>query len=178
MLGKAKTLTVTGQYTVVYGNLERDKINNRITAIKKRIGDPKTNYFDKQKLRERIAALNGSAPVIYAGGDTLFQSREEKRRIEYAVAYAQTIERYGVFRKKDLLTISSRSEAEEILAEAINKSINNEDISTWLLVLMIQKVCGLMVMWLTTGAVMVSTGYDREDLELIKNGVDVERLRG
>lgn len=178
MLGKAKVLTAAGHYTVIDGDVDRDMVRNRITDIKNRIGDPGTNYYDKQKLRERIAALNGTAPVIYAGGDTLFQSREEKRRIEYAVAYAQTIERYGIFRIKDLIPVSLGSEAEKILREVISKSQNNEEISAWLLVLMIQKVCGLMVMWLTTGAVMVSTGYDREDLELIKNGVDVERLRG
>lgn len=178
MLGKAKVLTAAGPYTVLDGDADREVVRNRIVDIESRIAAPETNYYDKQKLRERIAALHGTAPVIYAGGDTLFQSREEKRRLEYAVAYAQTIERYGIFRIKDLSPISLRSEAEKILKEVISKSFNSEEISAWLLVLMIRKVCGLMVMWLTTGAVMVSTGYDREDMELIKNGVDIERLRG
>ncbi|WP_394525318.1 hypothetical protein [Lacrimispora sp. JR3] len=178
MLGKANVLTAAGTYTVIEGDADRDMVRNRIVDIKKKIGDPKTNYYDKQKLRERLAALNGTAPVLYAGGDTLSQSKEEKRRIEYAVAYAQTIERYGIYHTKDLLSVSFKSEAEKMLAQVISKSLDGEEISTWLLVLMLRKVCGLMVMWLTTGAVMVSTGYDREDLELIKNGVDIERLRG
>lgn len=178
MLGTAKVLTAAGPYTVIDGDADREVVRNRIAGIKKRLVDPQTNYYDKQKLRERIAALHGTAPVIYAGGDTLFQSREEKRRLEYAVAYAQTMERYGIFRIKDLDPLSLSSEAERILAKVISKSFFSEEISAWLLVLMIQKVCGLMVMWLTTGAVMVSTGYDREDMELIKSGVDIERLRG
>lgn len=178
MLGKAKVLTVERQYTVIDADAGRDVVQNRMADIKQRLDDPETNYYDKQKLRERLAALNGTAPVIYAGGDTLSQSREEKRRLEYAVAYAQTIERYGVFKIKDLCSLSFQNESEKILLEVIGKSLGSEEISAWLLVLMIQKVCGLMVMWLTTGAVMVSTGYDREDMELIKNGVDVERLRG
>lgn len=178
MLGKAETVTMTGQYSVISSDYKNPNIQKRITRIKERLDDPKTNYFDKQKLRERIAGLSGTAPVIYAGGDTLTQSKEEKRKLEYAVAYAQTVRKYGIFQADHLKNIKAVSQAEQILIEGIKKSISKEEISTWLLILMIQKVSGLIRMWLTTGAVMVSAGYDREDLELIKNGVDVERLRG
>ena len=177
MLGRVKSVTSAGTYTILEGTLFNERIQKRIEAIKDRIGDPKTNYYDKQKLRERIAGLKGSAPVIYTGGYTLVQSKEEKRRIESAVAYAQTIEQYGIFRKEDILNFLPGSESEKFLAEAIKQTTKKPEISSGLLVLMLQKVCGLIAIWLTTGAVMVSTGYDREDLELIKNGVDIERLR-
>ena len=177
MLGRAKTVTSERTYTILEGTLFNNRIQKRIEAIKDRIGDPKTNYYDKQKLRERIAGLKGSAPVIYTGGYTLVQSKEEKRRIESAVAYAQTIEQYGIFRKEDIMNFLPGSESEKFLAETIRQTTKKPEISSWLLVLMLQKVCGLIAIWLTTGAVMVSTGYDREDLELIKSGVDIERLR-
>lgn len=178
MLGKAETVTVTDRYSVIGTLQDNPNIQNRISLIKEQIDDPKTNYYDQQKLRERIAGLSGAAPVIYAGGDTLIQSREEKRRIEYAVAYVQTIRKYGIFRKDNLKNIMTESQADKILIEGIKESITEQEVSAWLLILILQKVSGLIGMWLTTGAVMVSAGYDREDLELIKGGVDVERLRG
>ncbi len=103
--------------------------------------------------------------------------KEEKRRIESALAYYQTVKQFGVLKKDDLINFQAGSEAEKFLTESMKKCFQNEEISAYLMILMIQKICGLVVMWLTTGAVMVSTGYDREDLELIKSGVDIERLR-
>nr|WP_314463766.1 hypothetical protein [uncultured Clostridium sp.] len=178
MLGRAKAVTAAGSYTIMEGNTDNSRICRRTRGIEERIRDPKTNYYDKQKLRERIAGLMGCTPVIYAGGYTAVQAKEEKRRIESAVAYYQTIKQYGVLKKDDLNSFPAGSEAERFLKESMKKSFKKEEISAYLLILMIQKICGLMVMWLTTGAVMVSTGYDREDLELIKSGVEIERLRG
>ncbi len=71
-----------------------------------------------------------------------------------------------------------KTEAEAILVNVINQSIKEPEISAWLLALIIRKSCSLLYLWLTTGAVLVSSGYDREDMELIKSGIDVERLRG
>ncbi len=178
MLGRAKAVTAAGSYTIIKGNTDNSRICKRIEAIEERIRDPKTNYYDQQKLRERIAGLMGCAPVIYAGGYTTAEAREEKRRIESAVAYYQTMKQYGILKKEVLNHIPVGSEAERFLTESMKQSFKKEEISAYLLILMIQKICGLIIMWLTTGAVMVSTGYDREDLELIKGGVDIERLRG
>lgn len=177
MLGRVKAVTAAGSYTIMKGNTDNSRICRRIDGIKERIGDPKTNYYDKQMLRGRIAGLMGCAPVIYAGGYTTVQAKEEKRRIESAVAYYQTVKQFGVLKKDDLINFQAGSEAEKFLTESMKKCFQNEEISAYLMILMIQKICGLVVMWLTTGAVMVSTGYDREDLELIKSGVDIERLR-
>lgn len=178
MLGRVKMVTAAGSYTVMEGNPDSSRTVRRTQTIMERIRDPQTNYYDKQKLRERIAGLMGCAPVIYAGGYTTVQAKEEKRRIESAVAYYQTIKQYGLLKKEDLSRFLAGSEAERFLSESMKQSFKKEEISAYLLILMIQKICGLIVMWLTTGAVMVSTGYDREDLELIKSGVDIERLRG
>lgn len=177
MLGRVKAVTAAGSYTIIKGNADNSRICRRIDGIKERIGDPKTNYYDKQMLRGRIAGLMGCAPVIYAGGYTTVQAKEEKRRIESALAYYQTVKQFGVLKKDDLINFQAGSEAEKFLTESMKKCFQNEEISAYLMILMIQKICGLVVMWLKTGAVMVSTGYDREDLELIKSGVDIERLR-
>lgn len=178
MLGRAKTLTMTGDYTILAGDADSEEIRRRVASIQNKINAPETNYYDKQKLRERIAGLSMCAPVILAGGNTLLESREEKTRLEYAVAYAQTIEQYGICRKEDILKQKWVTETEAILAQMMNQSVKEPEISAWLLALMIRKSSSLMYLWLTTGAVMVSAGYDREDLELIKSGIDVERLRG
>ena len=65
----------------------------------------------------------------------------------------------------------------QLLRKSLCSCVAGDEISAWLLELITRKVSGLVAMWLTTGAVMISTGYDREDRELIKSGVDIESLR-
>ncbi|WP_124064787.1 hypothetical protein [Clostridium sp. E02] len=177
MLGKAETIIVTGTDTVISGAPSSPQVLKRIQSIYEKIDDPKTNFYDQQILRERIASLKGCVPVMYAGGETLVESQLEKRRIECAAAYAEIIKTHGLFKKEDLSKITPDMEEGNLLFAALLRGFLKTEISVKLLALIIQKICGLIGMWLMTGAVMVSTGYDREDLELIKNGVDVERLR-
>lgn len=178
MLGRANTIAITGSYTVIKEEKDNSEIRNRIHSIKEKLSDPQTNYYDQQKLRERIAGLEGAAPVIYAGGSTRIQSQEEKQKIEYALAYAQTVKKWGMFEMEMLEKKHAKTEAGRILQTGLCKTIKEPTVSSWLLLLLLQKAGGLIAMWLTTGAVIVSTGYDREDMELMKNGVDIERLRG
>lgn len=178
MLGRPKTIAMTGQYTVISQEKDNPEIRNRIDSIKEKISDPQTNYYDQQKLRERIAGLTGAAPVIRAGGYTKIQVEEEKQKIEYAIAYAQTVKKWGMFEMEKLEKKNAESDADRILQSGLCKIMKEPKVSSWLVILLLQKVVGLITMWLTTGAVMVSTGYDREDMELMKSGVDIERLRG
>ena len=177
MLGTADAVEVTAAYSVVEGRTG-EAAALRIAKIRKIIEDPKTNFYDQQVLRERIAGLSGRVPVIYAGGETTVEVKEEKLRLEYAAAFSQSVKKYGMMPKGFADGISAKTEAEKIVLAGIRKSLDDKEVSAGLFVLLLQKITSLTAMWLTTGAVMVSTGYDREDRELIRNGVDVERLRG
>ena len=177
MLGRADAIEVTGAYSVVEGRTG-EAAARRITEIRKMIDDPKTNFYDQQVLRERIAWLSGRVPVIYAGGETTMEVKEVKLRLEYAAAYAQSVKKYGMLPESFANGISAETEAEKIVLAGIRKSLDDKEISAGLFILLLLKITSLTAMWLTAGAVMVSTGYDREDLELMRSGVDVERLKG
>ncbi len=177
MLGRADTIEVTAAYSVVEGRTG-EAAARRIAQIRKLIDDPKTNFYDQQVLRERIAWLSGCVPVIYAGGETTMEIKEEKLRLEYAAAYAQSVKKYGVIPESFANGISAKTAAEKIILAGIRKSMADKEMSAGLFILLLRKITSLTAMWLTTGAVMVSTGYDREDLELMRSGVDVERLKG
>lgn len=177
MLGAADAVEVTAAYSVVEGRIG-EAAARRIAKIRKMIEDPKTNFYDQQVLRERIAWLSGRVPVIYAGGETTVEVKAEKLRLEYAAAFAQSVKKYGMMPKGFADGISAKTEAEKIVLAGIRKSLDGKEVSAGLFVLLLRKITSLTAMWLTTGAVMVSTGYDREDRELMRSGVDVERLRG
>ncbi|WP_367566429.1 hypothetical protein [Lacrimispora sp.] len=177
MLGMADTIEAAAAYSVVEGRTSEASAR-RIAGIHELIEDPKTNFYDQQVLRERIAWLSGQVPVIYAGGETTVKVKEEKLRLEYAAAYAQSVKKYGMLRSGFADGISAETAAEKIVLAGMRKSLSGKEVSAGLFVLLLRKITSLTAMWLTTGAVMVSTGYDREDRELMESGVDVERLRG
>lgn len=186
-LGIAKKIAFIHNGCVVKGDSKTDAIKKRMEHIEERINEPGTNYYDQQILRERMAALSGEVPVIYAGGATLAQAKEEKLRLEYALAYAQTVRKYGIVNIKKIINrlqaLQFASDVASnrgipIIVKAITKSVAEEELSAWLLSLTVRKISSMLRSWLTTGAVMISVGYDREDRELMKSGVDVNRLRG
>lgn len=177
MLGKADAIEVTAAYSVVEGRTG-EAAARRIAGIRQKLEDPKTNFYDQQVLRERIAWLSGRVPVIYAGGETTVEVKEEKLKLEYGAAYAQSVKKYGMIPKSFADGLSAGTAAEKILLAGIRKGLDGKEVSAGLFILLLRKITSLMAMWLTAGAVMVSTGYDREDRELMRSGVDVERLRG
>lgn len=175
-LGKAEAIEVTAAYSIVKGSAG-EAAAARIQQIQRQIEEPGTNFFDQQALRERVAGLSGQAPVIYVGGETTIEVREKKQRLEYAAAYVQSVKKYGMIPQGFADQIQASTTAEKIIVASIEKSLQEKDISAGLFLLLLQKITSMTAMWLTAGAVMVSTGYDREDRELMKQGVDVERLR-
>lgn len=180
MMGRAVQTVIADDHVLIQGDTESEAIRKRILAIQDRLKDPAVNFYDQQLLRERISWLSAAAPVLYAGGRSLTESKAEKLRLEYAAAYAASIQKYGVV---ETCTFKNMSEPESegrelgILRKALLSCMTGKVSSAWLLELIARKISGMVAMWLTTGAVMVSAGYDREDRELIKNGVDIERLR-
>ncbi|SDY60043.1 chaperonin GroEL [Tindallia californiensis] len=85
MLGSARTVKVDKENTtVVEGNGDQAKIQERISQIKTQIEDT-TSDFDKEKLQERLAKLSGGVAVIQVGAATETELKERKLRIEDAL---------------------------------------------------------------------------------------------
>ncbi|NLY71945.1 MAG: chaperonin GroEL [Clostridiales bacterium] len=85
MLGKAGTVKVNKEYTVIVdGAGDQKEIEARIKQIKAQIEDS-TSDFDREKLEERLAKLSGGVAVIQVGAATETELKEKKLRIEDAL---------------------------------------------------------------------------------------------
>jgi chaperonin GroEL len=84
-LGSAKRVLVTkDSTTIIDGNGESAKIQDRIMQIKNAIA-ASTSSYDTEKLQERIAKLSGGVAVIKVGAATEAEMKEKKDRVEDAL---------------------------------------------------------------------------------------------
>ncbi|MCM1112678.1 MAG: chaperonin GroEL [Muribaculum sp.] len=96
MLGRAKSVKVQKENTVIVdGNGEKDAINARISQIKNQIEET-TSEFDKEKLQERLAKLAGGVAVIRVGAATETEMKEAKLRMEDALAATRAAVEEGI----------------------------------------------------------------------------------
>ena len=84
-LGRASKIIATKDSTVIVGGKGAKKdIENRINQIRKQIEET-TSKFDKEKLNERLAKLQGGVAVIRVGAATETEMKYLKLKIEDAV---------------------------------------------------------------------------------------------
>ena len=85
MLGRAKSVKVQKENTVIVDGLgNAEDIQERIAQIKSLIAETKSE-FDKEKLQERLAKLAGGVAVIRVGAATETEMKEVKLRMEDAL---------------------------------------------------------------------------------------------
>ena len=85
MLGRAKSVKVQKENTVIVDGLgDKAAIEARIGQIRAQI-DETTSEFDKEKLQERLAKLAGGVAVIRVGAATETEMKESKLRMEDAL---------------------------------------------------------------------------------------------
>ncbi|ENK1244999.1 chaperonin GroEL [Clostridium botulinum] len=96
MLGRADSVKVTKENTtIVNGKGDKKSIEERVSQIKVQIEDT-TSEFDKEKLQERLAKLAGGVAVIRVGAATETELKEEKLRIEDALAATKAAVEEGI----------------------------------------------------------------------------------
>ena len=84
-LGQAKKIQIDkDNTTIIEGNGKTSEIQGRIEAIRRKIGDTKSDY-DKEKLEERLAKLAGGVAKINVGAATESEMKEKKARVEDAL---------------------------------------------------------------------------------------------
>jgi chaperonin GroEL len=84
-LGQAKKVIVDkDNTTVIEGAGSTDAIKGRIEAIRREIGETKSDY-DREKLEERLAKLAGGVAKINVGAATESEMKEKKARVEDAL---------------------------------------------------------------------------------------------
>lgn len=85
MLGRAKSVKVTKDTTVIVdGEGEKQQIAERVAGLKRQAAET-TSDFDREKLQERIAKLGGGVAVIRIGAATEIEMKEAKYRMEDAL---------------------------------------------------------------------------------------------
>src|SRR4051794_7633741 len=84
-LGQARKVQIDkDNTTVIEGAGKSDAIKGRIEAIRREIGETKSDY-DKEKLVERLAKLAGGVAKINVGAATESEMKEKKARVEDAL---------------------------------------------------------------------------------------------
>ena len=85
MLGRAKSVKVTKDDTIIVDGLgDKKAISDREAQIRAQLAET-TSDFDKEKLQERLAKLAGGVAVIRVGAATETEMKEAKLRMEDAL---------------------------------------------------------------------------------------------
>ena len=95
-LGRAKSVRVEKENTIIVdGCGEKEEIAARISQIKAQVEET-TSEFDKEKLQERLAKLSGGVAVIRVGAATETEMKENKLRLEDALAATRAAVEEGI----------------------------------------------------------------------------------
>ena len=95
-LGSAKRVIVDKENTtIVDGRGNTEEIKATVSAIKTQIAEASSDY-DKEKLQERLAKLDGGVAVIQVGAATEAEMKEKKDRVDDALNATRAAVEEGV----------------------------------------------------------------------------------
>ena len=113
-LGRAKSVKVQKENTVIVDGFgETADIQARIAQIKAQIEET-TSEFDKEKLQERLAKLSGGVAVIRVGAATETEMKENKLRLEDALAATKAAVEEGIIAGGGSAYIHASKEVEKL----------------------------------------------------------------
>ncbi len=96
MLGRAKSVKVQKENTIIVdGEGDKEEIASRVSQIRMQIEET-TSDFDREKLQERLAKLAGGVAVIRVGAATEPEMKENKLRMEDALAATKAAVEEGI----------------------------------------------------------------------------------
>jgi chaperonin GroEL len=108
MLGKAKSVTIDKDNTVIVDGAGSDEaIKARIAQIRKQI-ESTTSDYDKEKLQERLAKLSGGVAVINVGAASEVEMKEIKDRIDDALHATRAAVEEGIISGGGIALIRAR----------------------------------------------------------------------
>ena len=116
-LGRAKSVKVQKENTIIVdGEGSKDEIAARIAQIRTQIAET-TSEFDKEKLQERLAKLAGGVAVIRVGAATETEMKENKLRMEDALAATKAAVEEGIIAGGGSAYIHASKEVAKLAAE-------------------------------------------------------------
>lgn len=115
LLGRAKSVKVQKENTIVVdGCGDKAAIEARTAQIKSQIEET-TSEFDKEKLQERLAKLSGGVAVIRVGAATETEMKEAKLRMEDALSAARAAVEEGVIAGGGSAYIHAMKDVEKVV---------------------------------------------------------------
>ena len=121
-LGRAKSVKVTKENTVIVDGLgDKAEIDARAAQIKAQLAET-TSEFDKEKLQERLAKISGGVAVIRVGAATETEMKEAKRRMEDALNATRAAVEEGIVAGGGTAYIAASKE----VAKLVNKLEGDE----------------------------------------------------
>lgn len=122
MLGRAKSVKVQKENTVIVDGAGSSKnIKARVAQIKNQIEET-TSDFDREKLQERLAKLSGGVAVIRVGAATETEMKEAKLRMEDALAATRAAVEEGIIAGGGSAYIHASKQVEK-LAETLEGDV-------------------------------------------------------
>lgn len=95
-LGRARQVKIDKENTIIVdGAGDGEAIKGRVSQIRSQI-ETTTSDFDREKLQERLAKLAGGVAVIKVGAATEVEMKEQKLRIEDALAATKAAVEEGI----------------------------------------------------------------------------------
>ncbi len=117
MLGRAKSVKVQKENTIIVDGLgDKKEIKQRIAQIKAQIDETKSE-FDKEKLQERLAKLSGGVAVIRVGAATETEMKEAKLRMEDALNATRAAVEEGIIAGGGSAYIHAAKKVEKLAAK-------------------------------------------------------------
>ncbi len=117
-LGRARQVKVDKENTIIVdGAGDKNEINARVSQIRSQI-ETTTSDFDREKLQERLAKLSGGVAVIKVGAATEVEMKEQKLRIEDALAATKAAVEEGIVAGGGVALIDTIAEVEKLVANS------------------------------------------------------------
>ncbi len=118
MLGRAGQIKVQKENTIIVGGMGDAKaIEERVAQIRHAI-ETTTSDFDREKLEERLAKLAGGVAVIKVGAATETEMKEQKLRIEDALAATKAAVEEGMVAGGGTALLKTIPTLDKMFAEA------------------------------------------------------------
>ncbi|HEX3040150.1 MAG TPA: chaperonin GroEL [Caproiciproducens sp.] len=117
-LGRARQVKVDKENTIIVdGSGNKEEIKSRVSQIRSQIAAT-TSDFDREKLQERLAKLSGGVAVIKVGAATEVEMKEQKLRIEDALAATKAAVEEGIVAGGGVALIDTVADVQKVVDQS------------------------------------------------------------
>lgn len=133
MLGKAKSVIVSKNTTIITEGIgTSEKINNRVTQIRKQITEAKDEH-EQGKLMERLSKLASGVAIIKVGASTEIELREKYDRFDDALHATKAAVEEGIVPGGGVALIRAKESLDKVTFDNDDENYGKDIIKTALM---------------------------------------------